>query len=424
MDCGQSDFVCVGLYWFSSSLDSIVKAVLAYAEALRPMFASPAAFTSGLLGLYYSAIALIKQHGNALGTLASVSFAIWKAYHSRKSYLYRKLGIIITEEARRLSAARVDVADMIMRPAAGGWTKLPMFALPGVRKILSTRRWRPLVRATAFPKRTNSRINAAIENAELLEKAHAGRLTNAREQRVAGYILKGVILAARADAASDNGKRDELNADARKLFQQALTVPEFATDAQAIELDAMQLLRLRQFSAAAAGFQRLEASAEGHETDKAKALLFARARTGQAHAAYAQGEPRNANIHLNAAVAALQAHLPYTSRDCLEHGSMHELHARARRDLGFGNVALASEADAMQCYRAAITQLHRKWYRRLTLTLWGTITHLWSPSHLLWRNGRAEDAIAAAKQGLQRLQASPLQGALAPVSAATSAVSA
>jgi hypothetical protein len=297
----------------------------------------------------------------ALGSLAALSFGIYKWWSNRESMLLRRMEALLSEHDRRLADARPDLIAMITTPGPGKKISVPLFERTALSRVLGRRNWLPVLRGSQLPTATDraivgaaGRIGKLIETGEKIIKAR-------RQELFTAHLLQGAMTAARAARFTDMKQQGAENNIARRHFEDALEVHGCADDRLARQLLGLQLLKLGELDRAEVEFRRLVALDWTDSTPRQRAVTGARAAYFNALVAIkrnAPGRSQKANYLLIQSINYWTPLAPCTDpREQLELARTHEQHACVRTHMATDNRS-QSLAAAEQGYQSLRVILH------------------------------------------------------------------
>lgn len=296
-----------------------------------------------------------RERLQAFGTLAGVSFGIYKWWYNRESMLMRRMLDVLSNRDRRLDHIRLDAASAIATPGPNVKHTVPLFVVGKLQKVLRRRRWLPLLRTQKLPTATDRALQAATRLNKLIgaaEKIAASR----RSELFSAHMLQGALASARSERYPKAEQQAAQNNIARRHFEDALATPGFATDRLARECLGAQLMKLKEYDKADEVFESLENEGMAAVNEDAVAVQAGRAAYFRGLIA-AKADAREpsviANQHLIRAVDHFGPKSPFLDvREQLQLARTHELHACVRRHLNFGLVERISLDAAQQSYAA------------------------------------------------------------------------
>jgi hypothetical protein len=359
-ECAYEAMLCSAMLYWDAFLTSLAIAF----GAIWALVAAKIPFLSGSLDalskLINQAFAWGGERLQAFGSLAALSFAIYKWWWNRENMLLRRMTAILSERDRRLTDARPELNSIISSPGPGKHISTPLFGVKQLQKVLNRRRWLPIIRTQRLPTAADRALIGAATRLNKLIGSAESITTSRRQELFTTHMLQGALASARSERFVSLEQQAAQNNIARRHFEDALTLPGFVNDRLGRECLGIQLLKLEELQRASALFEVLEADATVEPDPRLRALLAGRAASLRAQVEIKFSAPAastNANTHLIRAIGYLAGQGPFTDlRDQLQFAKTHELHACVRTHLQFQNFA-QSIGDAIQCYQALLATL-------------------------------------------------------------------
>jgi hypothetical protein len=297
-----------------------------------------------------------KNHLQNLATLASASFGLWKLFAYRERVLFDKLDRYLLKETRNLERTRQGVFESVLRPNLHQPYLPPVLAAASLAGIVERRDWPSLL---TFRSRTQA-ADLALQTAALrLQEERIARLRRHAqlEQLLATtHLVRGVISAAHANAASETTVQRDLSHQAILHFDDALRTSEDESDLDALELKAHQLLQIGETENADAALEILEARTRPAAPSKGRSLRLARVFRMQALIKRNAGTPGLAKELTSLALSELAAYSPLAGQDLLEQAAVNELHSSIAEALRFNRQASTARSDALIYYKRLADQ--------------------------------------------------------------------
>lgn len=314
----------------------------------------------------------------------------------RDAKIFARLEEILTMEERRLRHARSDVLSAMLRPAPPSGDEKPIYLLRSLRRILKRRNWDSILQRTSSKGIDGelAKVHRQLGKQEklLISAAHLNY-----QQRNAAFLIQGAISSGRSEREKDVAQRDMMRRNAISFLNQALSVPYYEADLDALELKGRSLEAAGDCEAARLIFKELtDASSKMPIVDR-QVMQIARGFYYQALCQYKINQQANpaANVGLGAADKLLNAandkvpKEPLYGRDLLDRAHILELAARVRLPLQYWNVGTNALRDALSCYETICAQN--------TLTSWTGLAKTSRPMRL-----ERKTLLVAANLGKQR----------------------
>lgn len=270
-------------------------------------------------------------------TIASGSYAIYKAYRFAEARLHFRLGDFLDREEKRLKAAREQLRLTIERPGPDRPFKEPVFLTPNLKRAVRELGW-----GTPFlPPQigyVDYQVGQAIDQLEKQIKLSEERHAHLKKQLATAHLLKGGLLAAEASRRQEAGddERATLTA-ALNQFTSALSVDR--GDVEALEYASHVNVRLGQTEEAEILLERLLSMAPKDQ----QSLTRARALRYRAAISAREGKNGVAARNLKAALDALPI---LSGIDRVEEAEIHDSLAECQAALGATKLASQSRLTA------------------------------------------------------------------------------
>lgn len=355
--CESGELLCLASEWWNFFVTQLAFAAAAiWALISRNVPSANAVLDRAAAGVNYIFSWLgERERLQAFGTLAGVSFGIYKWWYNRESMLMRRMLDALSSRDRRLGDIRKDAVNAITTPGPGVRHTVPLFVVPKLQKVLRRRRWLSLLRWQKLPTATDRALQKAAARLNTLIGAAEKIAASRRSELFSAHMLQGALASARSERYPKAEQQAAQNNIARRHFEDALEVSGFATDRLARECLGIQFLKLREFEKAVAVFDALEQEGVAASDEHARAVQAGRAAYFLGLCAAKKEAPGTsvpANLHLIRAVGYLEPQGPFSNaREQLHLARTHELHACVRKHLVYQNEA-QSLAGAEQSYRA------------------------------------------------------------------------
>lgn len=278
----------------------------------------------------------IRENLQAIIGLAGFSFGVWKWWYSRESVLHKRLEEYLEEQDNRLINARTEVLRLIERPAPSRRFETPLFAASSLRRILTRRRWISILRyrpADSIAAKLLEEVQPRIRNRLDLSRE---TIASHRNQLATALILLGAVNAARAGRSFSDSRSAQLDREALMSFRRALQIPGASHRADAKELEAHQLRRLRRWEDAKSAYAELENWACSLPLRRKRDITIARAKRYSAEILQiqAEGGSTTAKDLMKEALELRLRHAPFKEWSAIEQADMHYVLAYFRNRLG------------------------------------------------------------------------------------------
>jgi tetratricopeptide (TPR) repeat protein len=248
-------------------------------------------------------------------SIASGSYAIFKAYKYAERRLHYRLTDYLEREERRLADARKQLRLIVERPNVDRWFRKPVFLVPPLKRAVRELGWGsyflgPQLGYVSF------QLDASVEQLTRQIAISGLRHQHLRKQLATAHVLKGAMHVAEASASEGDPSTTRVRMiNALNHFDSALSVD--ADDCDALEYAGHAHVALRDNVQANARLDRVLALTEG----VGRSLSRARALRYKADLAAANGNNGIAKRRLYESLRALP-NLPDDDR--IEEAEIHE----------------------------------------------------------------------------------------------------
>lgn len=285
-------------------------------------------------------ISFIKANLEAIVGIAGFVFGLARWWIHRDKVLHERLEEYLNDQDRRLDNSVQEVLSAMDRPGPIRKLKDPLFAVGPLRKVLRTKKWRPVVAIGDNEAAVDGYLDEAIKKIQnRLETTHKV-LVSYNEQKAGAHLIKGALSTARAKLSQSKDKKDDFNNAAVEQFRMAIKVPGQSKNIIANEFLAHQLLRLESLEQAKAAYEKLLAYAEQIPESRTKIIITSRAKRYLAEIAQSnaltnwidggvglQGGSTTARDLISDALLARNEIEPFQRWDLVEQGEMHYMKA-------------------------------------------------------------------------------------------------
>lgn len=355
--CESGELICLALDWWNffviqvafalATVWAVISRYVPFANLVVDRAAAGVNYLFSWLGE--------RERLQAFGTLAGITFGIYKWWYNRENMLMRRMLDVLRDRDRRLGNIRQDAVSAITTPGPNVKHTVPLFVVGKLQKVLRRRRWLPLLRTQKLPTVTDRALQKAAARLNKLIGAAEKIAASRRSELFSAHMLQGALASARSERYPKSELQAAQNNIARRHFEQALGIPGFGSDRIARECLGVQFMKLREFDKAVEIFDALE-EGEANLDEHVTAVLAGRAAYFLGLCAAKTDAPKastNANGHLIRAVGYLEPQGPFSDvRQQFHFARTHELHACVRGHLGFSTVEAVSLTLAQESYDA------------------------------------------------------------------------
>lgn len=349
MECGATEYTCHFVEWVlkNSKLLSDLPKVIGLVEG------------GWLLGI-------LKEYGERIVALLSLTFAIYKWWVYRERILHKRLEEYISESDKRLGPASSEVVQAILRPGRTAILPQPAFAIE-LRNLLYRHSWAVGFGFFAPEAQAKWQLGRTLGGIRKRIRTSREALRSLQDQQAQVHLIAGAVAAARARRSSDKVKARKFDQRALREFQKALLVPGHQRSVAAKENEAFQLLRLGRLELALEAYQDLEDFAADLAKPRDKDLTTSRAKRFQAQ--IRQSTSHGAAWTLIAAESNSASSLnlrapyqPYDEWDLIEQAEVHYVSAFIAHLNSYAVQEPRHLRDAESCYNDVLNS--RRWFLR------------------------------------------------------------
>lgn len=323
MECGVSEYTCQFIEW-----------VLKNSKYLSDLPKAVGTWDGGWL------LALIKEHGERLVAIASLTFGIYKWWVYRERILHKRLEEYITESDKRLQPASSQVVEALLRPGRVAALPQPSFAVD-LRNILYRTRWFFGLGFITPEAEAKWRLGTALGGIRKRIQTSRQALRSLQDQQAQLHIIAGAVATSRARSTKFRAASRRHDQRALREFKKALLVPGHQRNLAAKENEAIQLLRLGRADLALEAFVELEAIAGEIPEEKKRDILLARSRRYQAQikmfTSYGAAWILIAADNGTSSIDLRDKHGPYQAWELIEQAETHYVSAYVAKLNGFKN---------------------------------------------------------------------------------------